>query len=236
MSAEQSIEEVLLKSPGKSTVADMPMNAIEDMQQEPHDPKVRFFEQKRRELVKVASKNISAIVVECERALGVSFRTTDPIRNAVMESVERQAKVAKEATKVLLEQFMWECEEHIQNMGVDERDDIEEGVIEILKVAGLTQTNQLETCLNEKMSDRDSLQIVGDMVGCASGDLVEQELRSHIAQLCKQPDEGSALNGNHNGHLSFGHLESPLVLVVTAKQKFPNEEFGDYRCVQLSSV
>ncbi|KAL6726590.1 hypothetical protein Aduo_008550 [Ancylostoma duodenale] len=101
MSAEQSIEEVLLKSPGKSMVADMPMDAIEDMQQEPHDPK---------------------------------------------------------------------------------------------------------------------------------------ELRSHIAQLCKQPDEGSALNGNHNGHLSFGHLESPLVLVVTAKQKFPNEEFGDYRCVQLSSV
>ncbi|KAL6723339.1 hypothetical protein Aduo_018354 [Ancylostoma duodenale] len=225
MSAEQSIEEVLLKSPGKSTVADMPMDAIEDMQQEPHDPKVRFFEQKRRELVKVASKNISAIVVECERALGVSFRTTDPIRNAVMESVERQAKVAKEATKVLLEQFMWECEEHIQNMGVDERDDIEEGVIEILKVAGLTQTNQLETCLDEKMSDRDSLQMLGDM-----------ELRSHIAQLCKTPNEGSALNGNHNGHLSFGHLESPLVLVVTAKQKFPNEEFGDYRCVQLSSV
>ncbi|EYC17400.1 hypothetical protein Y032_0030g2025 [Ancylostoma ceylanicum] len=196
------------------------------------NPKVGFIEKKSKELVKVVNKNISAIVVECEKALGLSLRTTDPIRNAVMESVERHAKVAKEATKVLLEQFVWECEEHTRNMRGDERDDIEEGVIEILRVAGLTQTNQLELCLDEKMSDRDSLQRLSEMVGCLSGDLVErvrellegsskkerenerlrktitqqdahiQELMSRIAQLCKQPAAENALNGSHSSGLS----------------------------------
>lgn len=61
-----------------------------------------------------------------------------------MGSVERQAKVAKEATKMLLEQFMEECEEYIKNVEADKGDVIEEGVIEILEVAGLTQTIQLE--------------------------------------------------------------------------------------------
>ncbi|KAL6723973.1 hypothetical protein Aduo_018913 [Ancylostoma duodenale] len=115
------------------------METTENVQQEELiNSKVRLFGQRSKEFVRTTNKHISAIAVECEKALGTSFRTTDPIRNSVMESVERQAKVAKEATKLLCEQFIEECEECLQNLGVEKRDDIEEGVTEILKVAGLT--------------------------------------------------------------------------------------------------
>ncbi|EYC07813.1 hypothetical protein Y032_0068g141 [Ancylostoma ceylanicum] len=190
MCADDFTEEMLLQSPEKSTVADVVMETAENMQQEDHiDPKVRLFDQKNKEFVRTTNKHISAIVVECEKALGMSFRTTDPIRNSVMESVERQAKVAKAATKILSEQLVEECEECIQNLEVEKRDDIEEGVIEILKVAGLTQTDQLETCLDGRMSDRESLQVLTDMIGCPSSDLVDR-----VRQLVERANEKSNEN------------------------------------------
>ncbi|KAL6726510.1 hypothetical protein Aduo_008477 [Ancylostoma duodenale] len=214
------------------------MDENEDVHGIATDQKVRLLMNKCKEIVKVANKSITTVVAECDKALSRSFRTTDPIRNEVMESVERQAKVAKETTKISLEQFIGEWEEIVQSILIGKRSDIEDGVIEILQVANLTQTHQLELCLDERIADRETIQALGDIVGCSSSDLVEQirllveksnekernieqlteqiekqnvqiqELTSRIGQLGQQPLMGIAPNDGYKGHFNFGGLES----------------------------
>lgn len=47
-------------------------------------------------ICKQIQKSITLMVVGCDRVLGASIRTTDPIGKSVMEAVQQQARVAKE--------------------------------------------------------------------------------------------------------------------------------------------
>ncbi|KIH58684.1 zinc knuckle, partial [Ancylostoma duodenale] len=202
MSVEELNEEMLLQWPEKDATSEVPMDENEDVHGIATDQKV-------------ANKSITTVVAECDKALSRSFRTTDPIRNEVMESVERQAKVAKETTKISLEQFIGEWEEIVQSILIGKRSDIEDGVIEILQVANLTQTHQLELCLDERIADRETIQALGDI-----------ELTSRIGQLGQQPLMGIAPNDGYKGHFNFGGLESYdlHMLIAIARKKLQRDK------------
>ncbi|RCN50282.1 zinc knuckle [Ancylostoma caninum] len=231
--SEEFNEELLLQSPEKDATSEVPMEENEDIHGIATEQKVRVLRKKSKDVVKVTNKSITAMVVECDKVLSRSFRTTDPIRNEVMESVERQAKVAKETTKISLEQFTRDWEEMVQNIPIGERGDIENGVIEILKVANLTQTHQLGTCLDERIADREYIQVLGDIVGCPSSNSVEQirllveklnEKERNIERLTQQIEQQNVQIQeltSRIGHFDFGGLESydPHVLLAIARKK-----------------
>ncbi|KAL6743705.1 hypothetical protein Aduo_016717 [Ancylostoma duodenale] len=100
MSWEEMYDEEMLLQTLEKSASEVQMEQDEDSSQQrtTMDPKVGFVERKFKDVVRLINKHISAIVVECGNEFARSFRTTETIRNSIMECVERQAKVAKETT------------------------------------------------------------------------------------------------------------------------------------------
>ncbi|VDP62983.1 unnamed protein product [Heligmosomoides polygyrus] len=131
------------------------------------------------EVLKQMNKSMTMIVVECEKVVSQTLRTTDPTRNRIREVLDRQVKVAKETIKNVLEQAAVQQENHTSTKGVQtlEKDqDIGEEVVELLKIASLTQVEQLERYLDESMADREALRVLCEVASCEKAEL-EMKLR-----------------------------------------------------------
>ncbi|EPB69138.1 zinc knuckle [Ancylostoma ceylanicum] len=93
------------------------------------------------------SQTDARIGIECESVLSRKFRSNDPVRNEVSDTVRNQAMLACESVKNIFEQIVMEK----QKVSTERGNEVETGVFEILKIAHLTNTEKLEKCLDEKV-------------------------------------------------------------------------------------
>ncbi|KAL6738187.1 hypothetical protein Aduo_011760 [Ancylostoma duodenale] len=140
------------------------------------DPKVSTMPDKAKEcLIQCVHKALTTIGIECEKVLSKAFRTTNPIRNEIMEVVTRQIKVSNEMILNACDQIGEGGQDPVES-------GIEEGVIEILKVANLTRVDELEICLDDRLRDKETIQRLCDAIRCEKGEL-EKRVREMVNKL-----------------------------------------------------
>ncbi|VDL71793.1 unnamed protein product [Nippostrongylus brasiliensis] len=182
MCDQQHDEEMLLMTPVEGTVTAVDDGECEFELENAGATSCRPNE----EVLKQLNKSMTMIVVECEKVISQSFRTTDPVRNKIREMVERQVKVAKETIKTTLEQTVAHQKIRTATKSVQtlEKRDIDEEVVEMLKIANLTQAAQLEKCLDEKLADQEVLRELCEVTGCEKNELEVKlrEMKERIAE------------------------------------------------------
>lgn len=124
-------------------------------------------------LIKNIHKGLVLVAVECEKILSQSLRTTDPLRNRVMEALKHQVRLTEETVKSEIEEFVAQTSENNDSL-VDCTNVVEVGVLEILRSANLTRADQLEACLDDKLADRETIAKVCEITDC---DRMEVEMR-----------------------------------------------------------
>ncbi|KAL6743599.1 hypothetical protein Aduo_016619 [Ancylostoma duodenale] len=153
---------------------------MEVEQAQVHDSNVSHSKEMDR-LIKLAQRYECGIGIECESVLSKSFRASDPIRDEVVEVVRKQTQLAWESIKNVFEQARVEV---VQATGTVGPQLVEEGVFQILRVAGLTSTAQLEQCLDETMNLRTKMGTLCNRLGCTTETIEEcvSDMRGTLAE------------------------------------------------------
>lgn len=142
MSQNDLTEEALLGPVDGNRVEKMDREVETELEQT-QDTQVSLSKKVDR-LMKLAHRYVCAIGIVCESVLSKTFRSSDPVRNEVTQ-------LAWEGIKNAIEQAYKEI---VQSHVRAKPQDVEESVFEILRVAELTRTAQLEHYLDDTVTLR----------------------------------------------------------------------------------
>ncbi|VDL72849.1 unnamed protein product [Nippostrongylus brasiliensis] len=108
--------------------------------------------------VRIAQRVIREITIECDKKLASAMRTSNPLRDEIFEVVNRQAKLASERIKTIIEQLSGN-EQQPDPLGKDGK---------ILDVAGLNSATELEQFLDRSIENEQRISEIRELLQCES--------------------------------------------------------------------
>ncbi|VDO97756.1 unnamed protein product [Heligmosomoides polygyrus] len=170
--------------------------------------------------------------------LGASLRTTDPIRNSVIEAVEQQARVAKETLKNALDEVSKMVSAASPSPVEVGPKDIQSGVLDILRIANLNETEKLENCLDEKIEDSNLIFKACKKLECSKLQLYTKienlldEFKKKLKELAEK-HRTLAFSGQHNEleeQAKWVRIDTldAHVLMAIARKKLERDKGADH--------